>query len=134
MCSLLVPYPGTALFDRMKRDGRIVTEDWSQYTSDEVVFKPRQLTPEQLRRGHDWVGQQFHSWSSMLRRWWKTGLFNPPIYWLINFANRRYFNFFPRVDGDPGKALPGPEPEPMLVPEPMLAPDEGPRRLPVLPS
>ena len=82
VCSLLVPYPGTPLYDRMNADGRLLTKDWSQYTSDEVVFTPRQLTADQLRRGHDWVGQQFHRYPNIFRRWWNTGLVNPPLFWL----------------------------------------------------
>lgn len=101
VCSLLVPYPGTPLFDRMKREGRITTFDWSRYTSDEIVFSPRQLTAEQLMTGHNWVGQKLHSVSALARRWWNLGRINPLEYWAVNLANRRYFNFFPEVEDDP---------------------------------
>jgi radical SAM superfamily enzyme YgiQ (UPF0313 family) len=121
--SILTPYPGTPLFERMRRDGRLTTLDWSRYTSDEVVFTPVNLTVEQLMAGHNWVGQQFHSATNMVRRWWRTGFVNPRVFWLSNLANRRYFGSFPAVAEDPGVALPGPAPD-------VAAP--GARRLPVV--
>jgi radical SAM superfamily enzyme YgiQ (UPF0313 family) len=121
--SILTPYPGTPLFDRMKRDGRITTFDWSRYTSDDVVFTPKNLTVDQLMAGHNWVGQQFHRMPAILRRWWRTGFVQPRVFWLSNYANRRYFDSFPAVDGDPGVTMPGPAP--------IVARAEG-KRLPVL--
>src|SRR4029077_9537246 len=35
---ILTPYPGTPLFDRMKREGRLLHEDWSRYDTAHVVF------------------------------------------------------------------------------------------------
>lgn len=100
-CSILTPYPGTGLFDRMRRQGRLTTYDWSRYTSDEVVFTPKHLTSQQLIQGHNWVGQQFHSYTSMVQRWWRTGFAQPKVFWLANLADRRYFSFFERVPSPP---------------------------------
>lgn len=100
-CSILTPYPGTGLFERMRSQGRLTTFDWARYSSDEVVFNPRNLTPPQLIQGHNWVGQQFHRYSSMVRRWWRTGLAQPKVFWLANLADRRYFNFFDKVAEPP---------------------------------
>ena len=38
---ILTPYPGTPLFDRMEKDGRILTRDWSKYNQIDVVFNPK---------------------------------------------------------------------------------------------
>lgn len=45
---IATPTPGSALYERMQREGRILTRDWSRYTQADVVFRPQQLTPERL--------------------------------------------------------------------------------------
>jgi radical SAM superfamily enzyme YgiQ (UPF0313 family) len=104
-CSILTPYPNTGLFDRMRSQGRLTTFDWGRYSSDEVVFTHKNLTPQQLIQGHNWVGQQFHRYSSMARRWWRTGFAQPKVFWLANLADRRYFNFFDKVPAPPGREV-----------------------------
>lgn len=51
--NILVPYPGTPLFDRLKREGRLLTYDWSKYTHLErnVVFQPKHMSPDELLNG-----------------------------------------------------------------------------------
>jgi len=65
---ILTPYPGTALYCRMEADGRIVHRDLSRYNTAQVVFKPRDMTAEQLSQGYLWMYRQFYSFRSILRR------------------------------------------------------------------
>ena len=98
--SILTPYPGTRLFNRMKTQGRLTTLDWSKYTSDEVVFRPKNMTPAQLIEGHHQIGRQFYSYSSMVKRFFKNRFFynssisrtihNASGYWILNTSKRRY--------------------------------------------
>jgi len=45
----LTPYPGTALFQRLKKEDRIIHENWSYYNGN-VVFKPKNLTAGELQK------------------------------------------------------------------------------------
>lgn len=45
----LTPYPGTPLFQRLKKENRIIHEEW-QYYNGNVVFKPRNLTAGELQK------------------------------------------------------------------------------------
>jgi len=45
---ILTPYPGTPLFERLEREGRILTKNWDKYNMEDVVFKPKNMTPEEL--------------------------------------------------------------------------------------
>lgn len=46
---ILTPFPGTPLYDKFDREGRILTRDWSKYdTHRSVVFQPKHMTPEEL--------------------------------------------------------------------------------------
>lgn len=44
---ILVPYPGTLIYDRFEKEGRILTKDWSKYQG-QVVYQPKHMTPEEL--------------------------------------------------------------------------------------
>jgi radical SAM superfamily enzyme YgiQ (UPF0313 family) len=64
---VLTPYPGTALFDRMAAEGRILTTDWDRYDTRHAVFRPARMTPETLERGYWRAYRDFYSWSSISR-------------------------------------------------------------------
>ncbi len=77
--SLLVPYPGTAAYAKLKAEGRIIDHDWRHYNGKtHVVFRPKQMTPDQLLAGYEWAKSQFYSPSHIWRRlaksrtglWW----------------------------------------------------------------
>lgn len=65
---VLIPYPGTPVYDKMNREGRIITRDWSLYDGEHVVIKPRKMTPEQLDAGMRRARKEFYSLGSIWRR------------------------------------------------------------------
>ena len=67
-CHVLTPYPGLHLHEELKRDGRIITDDLARYNTHEVVFRPMQMTAEQLQSGFDWVVKEFYSADRILSR------------------------------------------------------------------
>ena len=71
--NVLTPLPGTALYERYEREGRIFDKDWSKYDGKHVVFQPRRMTPEQLLEGFFWANHQFYSWPSIWHRLSHTG-------------------------------------------------------------
>ena len=46
--SFFTPFPGTPLYEKFKREGLLLTEDYSKYTTDEPVVKTKDLTPGNL--------------------------------------------------------------------------------------
>ena len=64
---ILTPYPGTTIFDRLDKEGRILTKDWSKYKSN-VVFRPKNMTPEELLQGVRRMYREFYSTSYNVRR------------------------------------------------------------------
>lgn len=64
---ILTPYPGTQLYARMMREGRIVSHDWNLYDTRHVVYRPAQLKPEALKAGYDWAYREFYRWSAIAR-------------------------------------------------------------------
>jgi radical SAM superfamily enzyme YgiQ (UPF0313 family) len=66
--AILTPFPGTPLFQRLKREGRILTEDWTLYDGQHVVYQPAQMSVEALQRGTEWAWKQTYSYRSITRR------------------------------------------------------------------
>ncbi len=67
--NILTPFPGTRLYQRLEAEGRILTRDWSKYNGRaDVVFRPKQMSPEQLLAGYEYADRRFYSWSSVCRR------------------------------------------------------------------
>lgn len=54
------PFPGTALFDDIKRSGRLLHRDWSRYNAEEAVFRPAQMTPDELSEGCQRAWREFY--------------------------------------------------------------------------
>lgn len=48
--SIATPFPGTELYQIAKREGLLLTEDWSKYTVLKPVMKTRELKPEELQK------------------------------------------------------------------------------------
>lgn len=77
--SLMVPYPGTPIYARLQKEGRIIDHDWRHYNGKtHVVYRPRQITPDELMAGYEWAKTQFYSPGHIFRRltisrtglWW----------------------------------------------------------------
>jgi radical SAM superfamily enzyme YgiQ (UPF0313 family) len=64
---ILTPYPGTALYRRMKQQERIFIHDWDQYDTRHVVFHPARMSPSQLESGYHRAYRNFYRWSSIAR-------------------------------------------------------------------
>lgn len=65
---ILTPYPGTVLFDRMKAEGRIITNDLSLYNTAHVVYRPKNMTADELYQGYLWMYRQIYSLKNIWRR------------------------------------------------------------------
>lgn len=62
----LTPFPGTGLFQKMKRENRILHEDWENY-SGKVVFMPKNLTAIELQEEIYRCYRKIYSPSRVLR-------------------------------------------------------------------
>jgi radical SAM superfamily enzyme YgiQ (UPF0313 family) len=65
---IMTPYPGTPFFSRLAAQGRILTRDWNLYDTAHVVFRPKQMSVEQLAAGYDWAYRHTFSALSIWRR------------------------------------------------------------------
>ena len=78
--SILTPYPGTRLHEQMLKEGRIIDRDWSNYNTNNVVFMPKLLRPQQLLDGFHHVLKGCFSYRSILKRLWGNGTYKNFFY------------------------------------------------------
>ncbi len=64
---ILTPYPGTALYQRMAAQGRLLHSNWDLYDTRHVVFHPAKLTPENLEAGYWRAYHDFYRWGSIFK-------------------------------------------------------------------
>jgi radical SAM superfamily enzyme YgiQ (UPF0313 family) len=58
--TIMTPFPGTPLFEDMKKQGRLLHEDWGRYNAENVVFRPARMTPAQLEKGYQYLWENFY--------------------------------------------------------------------------
>jgi len=86
--SILTPYPGTRLHQRLTEEKRILSQDWSLYDTSHVVYRPRGLTPDQLLSGYARVVKESFSLSGIFGRLWGTTAYKP-FFYPMNFGFRQ---------------------------------------------
>jgi radical SAM superfamily enzyme YgiQ (UPF0313 family) len=69
--NLLTPYPGTGLYRQYEQEGRLLHKDWSRYNHEEVVFRPKLMSPEQLYQGWMQARKAAYTLPSIFSRVWK---------------------------------------------------------------
>jgi radical SAM superfamily enzyme YgiQ (UPF0313 family) len=67
----LIPFPGTPLYERLRRQGRLLREKWwldPDCRVGDVVFRPRKLEPAQLEELCLQARRDFYSFGSIFER------------------------------------------------------------------
>jgi len=90
--SIYTPFPGTPVFDRLEKEGRIITRNWSLYNGQNVVFRPMNMTAEQLAQGTDLVRKRAYSWGALSRRLLVKPLWVKPLV-LLSYLGFRFYQY-----------------------------------------
>lgn len=93
----LAPIPGTPLYERLRREKRLIHDPWwlhPSYRYGQSMFHPRRMTAEQLTEGCYRTRTQFNKYSCILRRALDfrancRNLNNAGIYLAANLISRR---------------------------------------------
>src|SRR5262245_35045992 len=64
---ILTPYPGTALYERMRAQGRMTSDEWDLFDTRHVVFKPARMTKEVLEEGYWRAYRDFYKWGAIFK-------------------------------------------------------------------
>lgn len=114
--SVLTPYPGTLTWYEMKKANRIVSFDWQMYDQGHVVYRPAQMSGEQLRIGQARAYDNFYTVPSIAKRFPIRGS-RHRAQWLIYNLFMRKGSQTERID-----TIAAPTPAPDLAPMPPILP------------
>ena len=114
--STLTPYPGTLTWYEMKKENRIVSFDWTMYDQGHVVYRPAQMSGDELRLGQSRAYEKFYSGSSIASRFPLRGK-RHRAQWLI-------YNLFMRRGSQTEniESIAAPTAEPDVAPMPPILP------------
>ena len=114
--SVLTPYPGTLTWYELKKARRIVSFDWTKYDQANVVYRPAQMTGDQLRLGQTAAYERFYSAPSIAKRFPVRGR-RKRTQWTI-------YNLFMKKGAatDVKDAVAEPTREPDVIPMPPILP------------
>jgi radical SAM superfamily enzyme YgiQ (UPF0313 family) len=65
---ILTPYPGTVLYKKLEREGRITDRNLQHYNTAHVVFNPAKISADELKKGYLKIYSDFYSWMNIVRR------------------------------------------------------------------
>jgi radical SAM superfamily enzyme YgiQ (UPF0313 family) len=114
--SVLTPYPGTLTWYELKKAGRIVSYDWTRYDQANVVYRPAQMTGDELRLGQTAAYERFYSVPSIAKRF--------PVLGRRKRTQWTIYNLFMKKGAatDVKDAVAEPTREPDVVPMPPILP------------
>jgi radical SAM superfamily enzyme YgiQ (UPF0313 family) len=64
---ILTPYPGTAFYKRMQKEGRITSFNWNLYDTRHTVFRPKRIRAETLEIGYWHAYREFYRWDKIIQ-------------------------------------------------------------------
>lgn len=82
--NILTPLPDTSYFDHLKKDGRILHQDWTYYDCRHVCFAPKHMSPEELLAGFRKLNKNVFSLDAVYERTMR-------VYALWNKEEKRRF-------------------------------------------
>jgi radical SAM superfamily enzyme YgiQ (UPF0313 family) len=89
--AILTPFPGTALYDRLSSEGRILTRNWELYDGQHVVFQPAKMSASELEKGNADTWRRVYSYKSIFKRMRQT-----PIPWVLYAGANMAYRFYAR--------------------------------------
>jgi len=88
--AILTPFPSTELYRDLKEQGRIFEYEPAMYDVEHVVFRPRNMTVDELYEGTEWAWRETYKTGNILSRINKFSF----ISYITNFAYRNYADKF----------------------------------------
>ena len=85
----ITPFPGTPLYRRLEEEGRLLFDAWwldERYRYNQVPFRPRSMTPQELERGCLEARRSFYSWRGIFGRSRHRVHLRSPFMWLYFLA------------------------------------------------
>lgn len=67
--TLLTPFPGTPVYERLRREGRLLEQrPWQRCTLFDLTYRPALMSPDELRKGFLRLGEELYGEAATRRR------------------------------------------------------------------
>lgn len=97
--SIITPFPATDFYKELENENRIVEKDWSMYDVEHCVYKPKNMTKEELERGIAWAWKEAYSIKNIFKRLdFSKKKTKKSIFMLLNIGYRKYAKEFKIFD------------------------------------
>jgi radical SAM superfamily enzyme YgiQ (UPF0313 family) len=96
---IMTPFPGTKVYEQIKRDGKILDYNWDNYTGGNLVWNHPNIGIDEMKKLDDEIHRKYYSFSSIVKRFW-TNRSHPLYYLALNYArwrNTKTTNKFVRI-------------------------------------
>ncbi len=90
---IMTPFPGTEVYEKTKREGRIFDRDWEHYTGSNLVWNHPNMSKDEIEEHYSDFRRRFYAWPSIFKRFWANRA-HPLYYFGMNFTHwwRTYRN------------------------------------------
>ncbi len=89
---ILTPFPGTKFFHQIKDSGRLVNDDIYSYDGTSAVYKPKNMTPEELTNAYWELYEELFTIKSILKRnILRREIFKTPFRYIFNMFVNFYY-------------------------------------------
>jgi radical SAM superfamily enzyme YgiQ (UPF0313 family) len=93
---ILTPYPGTKIHERLFKENRIIDFDLRKYNTSNVVFLPKNMTPDELKSGYLKIYEDFYSFRNIIKRKPDNKQLVAP-YFIFNLGYRKFGKFVSKL-------------------------------------
>ncbi len=92
--NILYPYPGTEIRERLRKEGRVTSDEWSNYVYSGVNYLPRNMTQQELYEGFLWLMKRNTTAWTILKRIARSILQsrNIGLTTVLNIGTRKNYN------------------------------------------
>jgi radical SAM superfamily enzyme YgiQ (UPF0313 family) len=87
--AVVTPFPNTALYKRLVAENRILTYNWELYDAQHVVFRPAQMSVQELQQGVEAAWKHAYSFRSIVRR-----IRQSPAPWPVKLGTNLGYRFY----------------------------------------
>lgn len=97
--SIITPFPATDFYKELDEQNRIVERNWAMYDVEHCVYKPKNMTKEELEAGIAWAWKEAYSWKNIFKRLdFSKRKTIKSIFMLLNIGYRKYAKEFKIFD------------------------------------
>ena len=99
---VLTPLPGTEFYKQIKQQGRLLHENYEEYTATKSVFKPLNLSPEELDNEFWKLYTKTYSYKNVFKRTiFNRGFLKSPLIYLFAFFTNLVYKKYLRQGDSP---------------------------------